>query len=100
MARLHRNLLRVLIADITSGTLPERVWLPREADLATEFSVSRGVAREALRGLEARGLVSIRQGRGAVVTRPRSWNVPDEDVMKALLAGPQGASLLVEFIEC
>ena len=41
--------------------------LPTERDLAAEFGVTRHVVREALKRLEAVGLVRIRQGSGIVV---------------------------------
>jgi GntR family transcriptional repressor for pyruvate dehydrogenase complex len=41
--------------------------LPAERDLAEMFAVSRQVVREALRQLEARGLVSVDHGRGTIV---------------------------------
>ena len=47
--------MRVLIADIVGGALPAGAALPREADIAAGFGVSRGVARECVRGLEERG---------------------------------------------
>ena len=49
MSRLHRNLMRVLIGDIVGGVHPAGSALPREADLAARFGVSRGVARESPR---------------------------------------------------
>ncbi len=41
--------------------------LPTEAELATEFGLSRTSVREAMRFLVARGVVDIRAGSGAVV---------------------------------
>ena len=51
--------MRILIGDIASGALGPGEQLPRETDLAAQFGVSRGVARECIRGLEERGLVSV-----------------------------------------
>ena len=44
--------------------------LPSEAELARRLSVSRLTVREAVRALEARGLVSLQRGRRAVVRTP------------------------------
>jgi DNA-binding FadR family transcriptional regulator len=100
MSRLHQNLLRVMIGDIVNGTHPEGAQLPREADLAAAFGVSRTVARECLRGLEERGLVTVRHGRGSWVLRRERWDVFDRDVVAALLDADQGARVLTEYLEC
>jgi DNA-binding FadR family transcriptional regulator len=100
MSRLHEHLMRVLIADIASGRVPPGDPLPREADLAGQFGVSRGVARECLRGLEERGLVRVKHGRGATVNPDDRWDVFDPDVLGALLRSDQGAGILREYLEC
>src|SRR5262245_20648984 len=100
MSRLHRHLMLVLIADIVTGELRVGAALPRETDLAGQFGVSRGVARECIRSLEERGLVVVKHGRGATVNSPAAWNVFDPDVLGALLDCDQGATILGEYLEC
>ena len=53
--------------DILSNTLPPETPL-HEAAIASAFEVSRGPVREALRRLDAEGLVSVIPRRGAVVS--------------------------------
>jgi GntR family transcriptional regulator, transcriptional repressor for pyruvate dehydrogenase complex len=57
---------------ILAGELPEGARLPNERDLAERFEVGRPTVREALRSLEALGIVEIRAGRsgGAYAARP------------------------------
>src|SRR4051812_38972323 len=100
MARLHRQVMRVLLEDIAGGSLPVGERLPRESDLATQFAVSRGVVRECLRGLEERGMVTVRQGSGARVNDPAVWNVLDPDVLAVMLNGEAGVTALFELLEC
>jgi DNA-binding FadR family transcriptional regulator len=100
MSRLHRQLMRVLIAEIAGGTLAAGDKLPREADLAAQFSVSRGVARECIRGLEERGLVEVKHGRGATVNADDRWDVFDPDILAALLDSEHGTVVLAEYLEC
>jgi DNA-binding FadR family transcriptional regulator len=100
MSRLHRHLMLVLIADIVSGRLAAGESLPRETDLAQQFRVSRGVARECIRGLEERGLVAVKHGRGATVMPEDRWNVFDPEVLSALLDCSQGADILGEYLQC
>src|SRR3954470_14732151 len=100
MSRLHEHLMQVLIADVAGGRLAPGASLPRETDLAASFGVSRGVARECIRGLEERGLVSVKHGRGATVSEADRWDVFDPEVLAALLECEQGADILGEYLEC
>src|SRR4051812_34445700 len=97
MARLHREGMRLLIADIVAGRLKEGDLLPRETDLAEMHDVSRGVARETIRGLEERGMVHVRHGRGAIVTPAEAWDVFDPEVLSALLRTDGSAAVLREY---
>jgi GntR family transcriptional repressor for pyruvate dehydrogenase complex len=92
--------MRVLIGEIASGRWREGDLLPRELDLAERFGVSRNVARECIRGLEERGLVFVRHGRGARVRPEHDWNRFDPDVLAALLGGPRAADVIAEYLEC
>jgi len=58
-ARLHEAIL--------DGTYPDGARLPAERDLAQHFGASRSTVREALRQLEAKGLVTRRIGSGTFV---------------------------------
>ena len=53
---------------LISGGLNPGERLPPERELCARLNVSRTVVREALNLLEARGLISIEHGRGAVVS--------------------------------
>ncbi len=74
VAELVADALRSRILD---GDLPDGAELPKQEHLLEEFGVSRPSIREALRILEAEGLVSVRRGKvgGAVVHRPKADNV-------------------------
>jgi GntR family transcriptional repressor for pyruvate dehydrogenase complex len=89
--------MRVLIGEIASGRWAEGDLLPRELDLAERFDVSRNVARECIRGLEERGMVSVRHGSGARVRPEHEWDRFDSDV---LLGGPRAADVIAEYLEC
>jgi len=49
--------------------------LPKEADLAERFQVSRIVIREAMKILEDRGMVEVRAGRGTITIAPNPERV-------------------------
>jgi GntR family transcriptional repressor for pyruvate dehydrogenase complex len=99
MSRLHQQIMRIEIADIVSHRIPIGAWLPPEAALAAQFGVSRGVARECIRGLEERGLVAVKHGRGAAVLPEQRWDVLDPDVLRALLDDGRGTAILGEVLE-
>ena len=100
MARKHRDVMRVLIADIVSGRRAAGSMLPKEVDLADEFEVSRGVARETIRAMEERGLIEVRHGKGATINEPDRWDVFDPDVLAATLESGSGADVLAEYLDC
>lgn len=92
--------MRVIIGDVASGKYAEGELLPRESDIASQFGVSRGVARECVRGLEERGIVTVRHGHGAIVSGEHEWDRFDSDVLAALLGGPRASEVLGEYLEC
>ncbi len=90
----------MLIEDIVSGRRAAGEMLPREVDIAEQFEVGRGVARETIRALEERGVISVRHGKGATVTDAERWNILDPDVLRALLADDRGSEILAQFVAC
>lgn len=83
---LHGHLLDVLGHAITSGALPSGRVL-RIEDLAAQHGVSRTVAREAVRVLEAMRLVHSRPKVGTTVRPSTEWNLFDPQVVRWRLAG-------------
>jgi DNA-binding GntR family transcriptional regulator len=72
---------RVLNGEIATGT---RL---RQQSLAAEFGVSRTPVREALRKLQASGLVEVQPRRGALVRRPSARDVREAYEVRAELEG-------------
>lgn len=79
----------VMNGDIAVGT-----WLRQEA-LAERFAVSRQPVREALRSLQAYGIVEIHPHRGALVRRPSGREIREAYLVRAELEG-LAASLAAE----
>jgi GntR family transcriptional regulator len=65
---LYYRVKSVLEERIRSGRLAPGSQLPSESDLCTEFGVSRGTVREALRELVVSGLVDRHHGKGSFVS--------------------------------
>jgi DNA-binding FadR family transcriptional regulator len=99
MSSLHREVMLVLLGDITGGALEEGEKLPSLTQLAAQFGVSTGVVRECQRALAERGLVSVRHGRRAIVSPEEEWDLFDPDVLAALVRSDRAADVLAEYLE-
>ncbi|NLA34227.1 MAG: FadR family transcriptional regulator, partial [Actinobacteria bacterium] len=75
--RLAEQVADDLRRRILNNELPEDSSLPVEELLRAEYPVSKPTLREAMRVLEAEGLITVRRGSigGAVIHRPTSDNV-------------------------
>jgi GntR family transcriptional repressor for pyruvate dehydrogenase complex len=65
---VSQDVLDQILAEIREGRIKPGERLPSERLLMAAFAVGRSTVREALQGLVTLGLVSNRQGRGAIVT--------------------------------
>ena len=75
--RIAEQVADLLRAQILSGAIADGGLLPKEDVLQSEYGVSKPSLREAMRILEAEGLVTVRRGNtgGAVVHHPSPANV-------------------------
>lgn len=90
---LHDQLLQGLGARIVGGGLPPGTVLHAE-QIARDEGVSRPVVREAVRVLQAMGLVAATKRVGIRVLPPESWNLYDPLVIRWRLAvGSAGGQL-------
>jgi DNA-binding GntR family transcriptional regulator len=94
--QLVGNLADRICAKIFAGEYPPGSPLRQEA-LAEEFSVSRTPIREALRQLEAKGVIQHRPNQGAVVLAPNAQDIRDAYQIRAELEG-LAISLAAEWI--
>jgi len=78
---LHGQVAHDIGRRVVSGEIAEGTFLPREAELAAQFCVSRQAIREALKVLAAKGLVHSRRRTGTIVLPRSSWNLLDPDVL-------------------
>src|SRR5687768_13788307 len=67
---LSQRVADELTERILAGSWDAGTRLPSEPELSAQFGVSRSVVRDAVRALQARGLVDVRQGFGTVVRKP------------------------------
>lgn len=85
--------LRIATGDLATGDrlVPEEV--------AAAHGVARSVVREALRVLEAKGMVRPRQRVGTLVLAPRQWDALDADVIGWRVQGPDRVAVLSDLEE-
>lgn len=84
---LHHLVTNNLGARIVSGELPTNAQIVLE-DVESELGVSRTVVREALRDLQAKGMVTARPKAGTRVLPLEYWNLLDEEVIAWRVATP------------
>lgn len=69
LSRASDQVVRQIIELIESGKLKPGDQLPGERDLTQQLSISRSAIREAIRLLEAQGLLDVRAGLGTFVSK-------------------------------
>jgi len=80
--RLHDQVVRQLALRILRGEeLIPGTALPTEVELSKELKVSRTILREAIKVLEAKGLVEVRPKVGVTVRQRDEWNVVDPAIL-------------------
>jgi len=97
-ANLASAVAAELVSRIVRGQHPEGAPLPPEPALCETFSVSRTVVREAVKMLQEKGLVQVRQGAGTTVTPRTMWNLLDELVLAATIAEEDGLDVLDDLV--
>ncbi|MGA5299690.1 FadR/GntR family transcriptional regulator [Nucisporomicrobium flavum] len=97
-ANLARAITAELVERIVRGVHPPGSSLPPEPLLVDGFGVSRTVVREAVKLLQEKGLVQVRQGAGTVVTPPAMWDMLDELVLGATITEDDGVMVLDDLV--
>jgi DNA-binding FadR family transcriptional regulator len=97
-ANLATAVTAELVERIVRGVHPSGSPLPPEPVLCETFSVSRTVVREAVKILQEKGLVQVRQGTGTLVTPPAMWNMLDELVLGATIADDETLAILDDLV--
>ena len=77
----HTYVINEIGLGIVSGRFPVGSILPTDAEMMESFGVSRTVLREALKTLEAKGLVEARPKVGTRVSPQSRWNFFDPQVL-------------------
>ena len=88
----HSYVISEVGRAIVAGDMPVGSSLPNDAQMMDRFGVSRTVLREALKTLEAKGLVEARAKVGTRVLPQSRWNLFDRQILAWKLdSGPSPA---------
>ncbi len=89
----HQRVVDELGRRIVGGAWAPGDALPVEDALAAGIGVSRGLLREAVKALVAKGMLHVRPRTGTRVLPPEHWNHLDRDVLRWKQAGDAAALL-------
>ena len=93
--RIHA-VLTTLGREIAQELIPAGTALPPEPDLERRFGVGRGVIREAVKTLAAKGMVSVRPRHGTHVLPRSEWSLLDRDVLSWLVGEGEPVRSIIE----
>jgi DNA-binding FadR family transcriptional regulator len=92
-SRLSADVASDVVDRIVRGVLAPGTTLPNEAGLCEYYDVSRPVIREALKVVEQKGLIRIRQGDGTTVLPREEWFLLNADVLRISLDMDESGTL-------
>jgi DNA-binding FadR family transcriptional regulator len=93
----HSYVINEVGRAIVAGEMPVGSVLPGDAEMMDRFGVSRTVLREALKTLEAKGLVEARAKVGTRVLPQSRWNLFDRQVLAWKLESDPSPAFLAAF---
>lgn len=93
----HSYVINEVGRAIVSGDMPVGSSLPGDAEMMDRFGVSRTVLREALKTLEAKGLVEARPKVGTRVLPQSRWNLFDRQILAWKLESNPSPAFLASF---
>ncbi|GJD66853.1 FadR/GntR family transcriptional regulator [Methylobacterium frigidaeris] len=82
------HVVATLGREIVQGITPVGALVAPEPELEQRFEVSRGVVREAVKILAAKGLIEVRPRHGTRVLSVENWSLLDRDVLGWLVERP------------
>ena len=95
----HSYVITEVGLGIASGRFAVGTILPNDAEMMDSYGVSRTVLREALKTLEAKGLVEARAKVGTRVLPRSRWNLFDRSVLGWIQDAGPDAAFLASFTE-
>lgn len=97
--RVHREIVEALAQRVITGQWAVGATIPKEAELCTEFGVSRTVIREASRVLVSKGMLVSKPRAGTSVTPRTQWSILDPDIAAWLAANGDSHGITTSLVE-
>lgn len=97
--RIHGSVARTLGAAILAGRHSPGDVLPGEIEFSEVLGVSRTAYREAIRILNAKGLVESRPKTGTRVSARSRWNLLDPDILAWAFEGDPSEAFIRDLFE-
>lgn len=94
---LTQQVVQELGIAIVTGKFSGDKPFPTESAICQQFGASRSIVREAIKVLNAKGLLSARPRRGTHVRPEKEWNLLDPDVLYWMLKRRFSLELLKDF---
>ena len=100
MARktLVTQVVDAILDDIVGGSIAIGEGLPSEAEIAETHDVSRLTVREAIRTLQAQGVLQVKTGKGSFVNPVSEWT-SFEAVLRVSAAGSSDGDVAIQLLE-
>jgi len=95
---LVTQVVDAILDDIVAGTIAIGDGLPSEAEIAETHDVSRLTVREAIRTLQAQGVLRVKTGKGSYVNPVSEWT-SFEAVLRVSAAGSSDGDVAVQLLE-
>lgn len=96
---LSWQLAGMIGAQIVNGEYTPGDVLPTEAQIGTDFSISRSAVRVALKILASKGLVDARPRRGTIVCDRNRWSFLDADLLSWINDTGPDEAFLVDLVD-
>ena len=97
LGSLTQQIVQDLGIAIVTSKFSGKDGFPIEAEICARYSASRSVVREAIKILNAKGLLIARPRRGTSVRPESEWNLLDPDVLFWMLKRRFNLPLLIDF---
>lgn len=97
LGSLTQQIVQELGVAIVTGKYSEEKGFPIESEICEQYGASRSIVREAIKVLNAKGLLIARPRRGTSVRPKKEWNLLDPDVLYWMLNRRFSLDLLMDF---